>query len=142
MGVRRRLERLAVPNGVSVYDDFAHHPTAIQATLSALRQHVGRQRILAVLEPRSNSMKLGVHRDELARSLAPADDILIFRPHGLSWDLEASVATLSGKCRIMDAIDPILDAAVEWSRTGDHVVIMSNGGFGGIHRRMIEKLRQ
>ncbi|MGH8247297.1 MAG: UDP-N-acetylmuramate:L-alanyl-gamma-D-glutamyl-meso-diaminopimelate ligase [Gammaproteobacteria bacterium] len=141
LGVRRRLERLAVINGVSVYDDFAHHPTAIQATLSALRQHVGRQRILAVLEPRSNSMKLGVHRNELARSLAQADEVIIYRPDGLPWDLNASVASLSGRCRILDAIDPILDAAAKWSRSGDHVVIMSNGGFGGIHHRLIDRLR-
>lgn len=141
-GVSRRLERLAVAGGVTVYDDFAHHPTAIRATVSALRQHVGNGRILAVLEPRSNTMKLGVHRHELVTALAQADQVIIYRPENLSWDLQGSVAGLGSRCRVVDGIDAVVDAAVQWSRPGDHVIIMSNGGFGGIRSLLVQRLGQ
>ena len=140
LGVKRRLEQLGTVKGIRVYDDFAHHPTAIAATLAALRLHVGDARILAVLEPRSNTMKLGAHSDELASSLGHADRVLMFRPGDLSWDLEAAVAALGEKCSIISGIDPIIESAVAWARPGDHVVIMSNGGFGGIHKRMLGAL--
>lgn len=139
-GVQRRLQRLGVPGGVAVYDDFAHHPTAISATVGALRSHVGSARIIAVMEPRSNTMKLGVHAAELARSFDAADLALILRPPGLSWDLDRALAASRTPCAIMDRVEDIVTQLVRDCRAGDHVLIMSNGGFEGIHARLLEAL--
>ncbi|RME34910.1 MAG: UDP-N-acetylmuramate:L-alanyl-gamma-D-glutamyl-meso-diaminopimelate ligase, partial [Gammaproteobacteria bacterium] len=140
-GVRRRLELLGEPAGVRVYDDFAHHPTAIAATLEALRERVGEARIIAVLEPRSNTMRAGVHRETLAGALALADRVLLYRPQGLEWDLEAATATLPARSVHRDTAE-IIERLRRECRRGDHVVILSNGGFEGLHRRLLTALAQ
>lgn len=137
---RRRLQRLGTVGGVTVYDDFAHHPTAIRATLAALRQHVGGERIIVLIEPRSNSMKLGVYKDELGPALADADQVYIYRPAGLRWDLQGGVAMLGVKCSVYDSVGEIIDATLATARPRDHVLIMSNGDFEGIHQRLLERL--
>lgn len=138
--VKRRLEIRAQWNGVTLYDDFAHHPTAILTTLQGLRARVGNARIIAVLEPRSNTMRMGVHVDALANSLAPADQAIIFQSPDLGWDA-ARVASAAQHIRISDSIDAIVERLCRETRPGDHVVFMSNGGFGGIHAKAAEALR-
>ncbi len=140
-GVKRRLEQLAVINGVTVYDDFAHHPTAIMATLAGLRQNVGNKRIIAIMEPRSNTMRQGVHQDTLASSLAKADHSLLFQPEGLAWDLVTSTKSLGEKCQVFNDVDSVIAAAVKLAEADDHIVIMSNGGFEGIHQKLISRLQ-
>lgn len=139
--VKRRLERLANINGVTVYDDFAHHPTAIQATLQALRQHVGDERVIAVLEPRSNTMKMGIHKDELADALGLADESYFYQPGNLHWDLAKSMAGLGNQCHIYEDVETIINAVNAMQKPGDHIVIMSNGGFENIHQRLVERLQ-
>jgi len=138
--VKRRLEQLAVINGVTVYDDFAHHPTAIAATLSGLRLNVGNKRIIAIMEPRSNTMRQGVHKDTLASSLAEANHSLLFQPEGLAWDLATSTKSLGKKCQVFTDIESIITMAVKMAEADDHIVIMSNGGFEGIHQKLISRL--
>lgn len=139
-GVKRRLECLARVAGISIYDDFAHHPTAIRTTLAGLRARVGSGRILAVLEPRSNTMRLGVHKDELAASLAVADRVWLYQPQDLGWDLKAVLEPLAGRSEVHTAVEDIVDAMVATARAGDHILIMSNGGFEGIHQRLLQRL--
>ncbi len=141
-GVKRRLEQYASVNGVTLYDDFAHHPTAIRATLNALRRRVGQQRLVAVLEPRSNTMRLGVHRDTLADSLTTADEVYLFQPPNLDWDLGAATKSLGAHCRIFTDTTALIEAVAAASHAGDHLVIMSNGGFEGLHGRLVEHLQQ
>lgn len=138
--VKRRLEVRGVAAGVTVYDDFAHHPTAIASTLAALRARVGNARIHAVLEPRSNTMRMGVHRDTLGPSLVRADRVYLLKPAELDWNLERATRPLEGRGRAYENIDAILEALASDVRTGDHVLIMSNGGFGNIHQRLLERL--
>jgi len=138
--VKRRLEKIAEINGVSIYDDFAHHPTAIKVTLAALRARVGRARILAVLEPRSNTMKLGVHRDDLAPALGAADEVIILQPPNLGWDLHAATAALNGRQRIYDSVEQIVSDLAGCTKPGDHVLIMSNGDFGGFYKKLLDTL--
>lgn len=140
--VKRRLEVRGTANGVTVYDDFAHHPTAIAATLSALRARVGKARIIAVLEPRSNTMKLGVHRDTLAPSLAGADRVLLYRPADLGWDLGHVVAGLDGRGREYTTVQAIVETVAAEARAGDHVLVMSNGSFENIHPRLLAELQR
>lgn len=142
--VRRRLECLGVIKHVSIYDDFAHHPTAIATTLNALRQHVGpsdKARIISILEPRSNTMRMGVHKDRLAESLSASDLSLIYAPPDLGWDIQSSLVSLGDKCRIFSDIGSIISCVVETARSGDHVLIMSNGGFAGIHGKLMNALQ-
>ena len=141
-GVKRRLEQYASVNGVTLYDDFAHHPTAIHATLNALRRRIGQQRLVAVLEPRSNTMRMGVHRDTLADSLTSADEVYLFQPPDLDWDLSAATETLGSHCRIFTDTTTLIDAMIAASHSGDHIVIMSNGSFEGLHGRLAERLQQ
>jgi UDP-N-acetylmuramate: L-alanyl-gamma-D-glutamyl-meso-diaminopimelate ligase len=140
--VKRRLEVLGRAADVTVYDDFAHHPTAIAATLEALRARVGNARILAVLEPRSNTMRIGVHRDTLGPSLALADRVHLLRPADLTWNIERVMRGLEGRGQTHTSVEAILDALEGELRPGDHVLIMSNGGFGGIHARLLDRLKQ
>ena len=127
-------------DGITVIDDFAHHPTAVRATLAALRASVGTARILAVLEPRSNTMKLGVHRDTLGPALAGADRVFLFRPEGLAWDLQPVMDALDGRGEVHGEVAAVIEAVAAAARAGDHVLIMSNGGFEDIHRRLIRRL--
>jgi len=139
-GVRRRMELKGSARGISVYDDFAHHPTAIRATIDALRARVGAERIVAVLEPRSNTMKLGVLKDELPASLAQADRVFVYSA-GLGWDAGAVFAPLGERVRCVAEIESLAQAIAAEARAGDHVLIMSNGGFGGLHARLLALLR-
>jgi len=140
--VRRRLELRGVAGDVAVYDDFAHHPTAIETTLAGLRNRVGAARILAVLEPRSNTMRLGVHRDTLGPSLAAADLVFLYHPSDLGWDLGAAAASLGERGIVYADIDAIVAAVRAAARPGDHVLVMSNGGFGGIHGKLLTALTE
>ncbi len=137
--VKRRLELRGSARGVSVYDDFAHHPTAITATLQALRERVGNARILAVLEPRSNTMKLGVMKDALAASLADADRVFCYSAK-LGWDPAAALAPLGAKARCDDDLSTLVEAVASEARAGDQVLVMSNGGFGGVHEKLLARL--
>ena len=142
--VKRRMEVRGVVNGVTVYDDFAHHPTAIATTIAGLRHKVGSARILAVLEPRSNTMKLGAMKAQLPASLAGADLVFGYGAtngrDALGWDLAEALKPLGGKARAFDAMEPLVQAILQAARTGDHVLVMSNGGFGGVHQKMIDGL--
>ncbi len=138
-GVKRRMELRGIAGGVAVYDDFAHHPTAIAATIAGLRRKVGAARILAVLEPRSNTMKLGVMKDALAASLAQADVAFCYTAH-LGWDASATLAPLGARARCSADLDALIAAIVREARRGDSVVVMSNGGFGGIQEKLVAQL--
>ena len=138
--VKRRLEQLAQVNNIVVYDDFAHHPTAIQATLRALRQKVKKQRIIAVTEPRSNTMRQGIHKHKLAAALADADIVFLYQAKNLVWDPTELRSELRGKCRIMTDIDEIAQEVTVIAKPGDHILVMSNGGFGDVHQKIIDQL--
>jgi UDP-N-acetylmuramate: L-alanyl-gamma-D-glutamyl-meso-diaminopimelate ligase len=139
---KRRMELKGEVAGISVYDDFAHHPTAIETTLGGLRAKVGKARILAVLEPRSNTMKLGVHKEELAGCFDGADQVFFFQPPNIGWDLGEVTAHMTRPARVFEALDALIGALVAESRPGDHILIMSNGGFGGIHDKLIARLKE
>lgn len=140
--VKRRMELRGKIAGITVYDDFAHHPTAIATTLDGLRAKVGSERILAVLEPRSNTMRMGVHADQLVASLEAADQVLVFAPSELKWDAAAVLGGLNSKARIFDSVDAIIAALRTEAESGDHILIMSNGGFGNIHQRLLDSLKE
>ena len=137
--VKRRMELLGQAAGVAVYDDFAHHPTAIAATLAGLRSKVGKARILAVLEPRSNTMKLGVMKDALAGSLAEADLVYCYSAN-LGWHPASALARLGDRAVCHDDLDALAAAIAAAAKPGDQVLVMSNGGFGGIHRKLLDRL--
>jgi UDP-N-acetylmuramate: L-alanyl-gamma-D-glutamyl-meso-diaminopimelate ligase len=138
--VKRRLEAIASIDGVTVYDDFAHHPTAIRVTLDALRRRVGPARMIVLFEPRSNTMRLGVHRDHLAQAFSEADMTLFYGDPNLGWDVVECTASLGDKRRVYSDINAIVEHLVAVRQPGDHIVIMSNGGFGGIHNKLIHAL--
>jgi UDP-N-acetylmuramate: L-alanyl-gamma-D-glutamyl-meso-diaminopimelate ligase len=140
LGIRRRLERVGDAAGVTVYDDFAHHPTAIEETLSALRSEVGGARIVAVIEPRSNTMKLGVMKARLPGALEQADITFCLGGPSLGWDARAVLDPLGARGRVEASLDGLLDSLLLELRAGDHVLVMSNGGFGGIHRKLLARL--
>ena len=140
-GVHRRLELLAELGGVRVYDDFAHHPTAIRLTLEGLRARAGKGRILAALELRSNSMRRGVHRKTLAAAVAAADRVMWLRPPHLDWDLEC-LRVGDERVSIYDSSTDLLAALADAAAPGDHVVIMSNGGFEGLPGHLLKSLRE
>ena len=140
-GVKRRMETLGQVNGVQVYDDFAHHPTAIATTLAGLRAKVGSARIVVALEPRSNSMRAGAHAAALAPSLADADVVLLLQRPELPWDAERVITALGGRGSAAASVDALLAALRLDVRAGDHVLFMSNGGFENAPRRFLEGLR-
>ncbi|MDR1936491.1 MAG: UDP-N-acetylmuramate:L-alanyl-gamma-D-glutamyl-meso-diaminopimelate ligase, partial [Candidatus Accumulibacter sp.] len=142
-GVQRRMELRGSERGVAVYDDFAHHPTAIATTIAGLRRKIGTSaggRILAVLEPRSNTMKLGVMKARLAGSLAAADRVYCHAAH-LGWDAAEALAPLGEKATVTSDFDALVDGIAREARAGDHILVMSNGGFGGIHEKLLAALR-
>lgn len=143
-GAKRRMEVLGIAGGVTVYDDFAHHPTAIATTLAGLRARFGAARILAILEPRSNTMKLGVMKAALPQSLAVADLVFGYGAtqgsDALGWDLAEALAPLGRSAVAFSDIDALVKAVVAAARPGDHVVVMSNGGFGGVHQKLLASL--
>lgn len=139
-GVRRRMEILGKVRGVSVYDDFAHHPTAIQTTLAGLKQTLAPgQRILAVIEPRSNTMKQGVWATALAPSLAQADWVFCYSAQ-LGWDVKDALSSLGERALTFDRIEDLIEGVVVRAQSGDQVLVMSNGGFGGLHARLLKRL--
>src|SRR6266404_698585 len=140
-GVKRRMEIRGVVDGVTVYDDFAHHPTAITTTLSGLRARVGGARIVAVLEARSNTMKLGVHREQMAPALALADRAWLLNPPDIGWDLPSAVAALGARASLAASVAELVKGLADDSRPGDHILVMSNGGFGGLHDKLLAALR-
>lgn len=139
--VRRRMEVVAEVGGVRVYDDFAHHPTAIATTLAGLRAKVGSARILVALEPRSNSMRLGAHADGLAPSLADADAVVFLHRPELVWDAQKVTAALAGHGSAVPTVNALIAALKAQVQSGDHVVFMSNGGFESAPRRFAELLK-
>jgi UDP-N-acetylmuramate: L-alanyl-gamma-D-glutamyl-meso-diaminopimelate ligase len=142
-GVKRRMEIRGVVGDVTLYDDFAHHPTAIETTLRGLKDAVAgvRARIIAVLEPRSNTMKLGVHREQLAPALALADRAWFLNSPDLGWDLPSAVAALGERASFAADVDSLVRGLAAESRPGDHILVMSNGGFGGLHDKLLGALR-
>lgn len=140
---KRRMELRGEVAGIRVYDDFAHHPTAITTTLGGLRANVGNSRIIAVLEPRSNTMKLGVHRHQLAESLTAADQVMLLQPPEIKWSLADTVAgPLAGKAAVYEDVEALAAAVVAASQPGDSLLIMSNGSFGGLHDKVLRGLEQ
>ena len=143
-GVKRRMELvIETDDNIRVYDDFAHHPTAIATTLNGLRAKVGKNsRVRAVIEPRSNTMKMGIHKGQLAASTAMASEVLWFEPEGLGWSLEDELATSPVPAQSLANIDELVNHLVKTRQPGEHIVIMSNGGFGGLHKKLAEALSE
>jgi UDP-N-acetylmuramate: L-alanyl-gamma-D-glutamyl-meso-diaminopimelate ligase len=139
INVKRRMEVIARINGVTLYDDFAHHPTAIETTLDGLRKQVGQERIIAIVEPRSNTMRLGVHTETLAKSLGNADLAIIYQPQNLDWDL-SKLFNYASNIEICKSLDDIIAKLKVEASAGGHFVLMSNGSFGGIYQRLQEEL--
>jgi UDP-N-acetylmuramate: L-alanyl-gamma-D-glutamyl-meso-diaminopimelate ligase len=146
--VKRRMEIIGRVNGITIYDDFAHHPTAITTTVDGLRRRIGNNqnsRILAVLEPRSNTMKLGVMKNQLPESLKDADLVFGYGASSgkdaLGWDLKESLAPLGEKAQAFDDLEKLMAAVKKEAKSGDMILVMSNGGFGGVHRKLLEMLK-
>lgn len=139
--VKRRMECKGQINGVTLYDDFAHHPTAIATTLKGLRDKVGNSRIIAILEPRSNTMKMGVHQHTLAKSWQQADEVLLFEPPGMDWSLADAAKTSATPARCYHDVEHIVQRVKDEHQPGDHILVMSNGGFEGIHQRLLDILQ-
>ncbi|MEY3719044.1 MAG: UDP-N-acetylmuramate:L-alanyl-gamma-D-glutamyl-meso-diaminopimelate ligase [Pseudomonadota bacterium] len=142
--VKRRLELIGEKNRISVYDDFAHHPTAIATTIDGLRKQIGQARILAVLEPRSNTMKLGVMKSQLPDSLNQADLVFAYGAvsgkDALGWDLQEAIAPLGSKAKSFHDLGRLVEAVCSEAKPHDHVLVMSNGGFGGVHQKILARL--
>ena len=141
-GVKRRMEHLGEVAGVNVYDDFAHHPTAIATTLEGLRNNVGDAKVFAIIEPRSNTMRMGSHRDKLAAACIDASEVFWFQPESADWNLQDVVKDSPVPAQVFRSVEDIISTLCGVAGTGDHVVIMSNGGFEGIHQRLLEALPQ
>jgi len=140
-GIKRRMELRGEVNGIRVYDDFAHHPTAIETTLKGLRRNVGEQKIIAILEPRSNTMRLGTHKESLAKSLEIADQVILFQPKGLDWDMHSVLDKLGDKASLFDDIEALVASVTQDRQAGDQLLVMSNGGFGNIHEKLLSALQ-
>ncbi len=137
--VKRRMETKGIVNNITVYDDFAHHPTAIETTIAGLRAKVGAARILAVLEPRSNTMKLGVMKNALPASLKQADLVFCYGAN-LGWDAEEALKPIANKAKTFDDLTMLVQAICNATQSGDHILVMSNGGFGGVHQKILDTL--
>ena len=146
-GIKRRMELIGDVNDILVFDDFAHHPTAIKTTLDGAKKKLAGRRIWAIIEPRSNTMKMGIHQDSLAESAALADHTLWYEPTGLEWGLkevieQANAASNSlGHQQVISSVDAIIEHINNHAQAGDAIVVMSNGGFEGIHQRLLTALR-
>lgn len=139
-GVKRRMELRGEVSGVKVYDDFAHHPTAVRLTLQALRNQVGQARILVVLEPRSNTMRMGGHHATLASSLTGADQVFLYQPEGAQWSMETVVEAVGSHAGLYHNLEHLIRQLVAEAGPGDHILVMSNGGFGNIHQKLLDQL--
>jgi UDP-N-acetylmuramate: L-alanyl-gamma-D-glutamyl-meso-diaminopimelate ligase len=142
INVKRRMEVRGVINNVTVYDDFAHHPTAIDTTLEGLRKRCGNEKIIAILEPRSNTMKMGVHKDTLLNSLRLADSVFIYQPEDAAWNVSALKSSHTQNFSIYTNIDCLVEKVLALSQPGDNILVMSNGGFAGIHDKLLKGLEQ
>ena len=140
-GVKRRMELLGTIRGIEVYDDFAHHPTAIETTLDGARQRLGNRRLWAVIEPRSNTMRMGSHKEGLADAARLADEVIWYQPEGLDWDLQPVIEAAVNSAQVSYSLDEIIQRIRSEAAEGDAVVIMSNGGFGGLHQKLISALQ-
>ncbi|WP_445116964.1 UDP-N-acetylmuramate:L-alanyl-gamma-D-glutamyl-meso-diaminopimelate ligase [Acinetobacter sp. WZC-1] len=140
-GVKRRMELLDTVHGIEIYDDFAHHPTAIETTLDGARKRLGERKLWAVIEPRSNTMRMGSHKEGLAHSARLADEVIWYQPEGLDWDLQPVIDTAANHAVIAHSLDEIIQTVVSQAGEGDAVVIMSNGGFGGLHQKLLTALK-
>jgi UDP-N-acetylmuramate: L-alanyl-gamma-D-glutamyl-meso-diaminopimelate ligase len=140
-GVARRMENKGEIGGITVYDDFAHHPTAIHATLTGLRKRVGDLRILAVIEPRTNTMKQGTMRAALPGSLALADVVFVYA-NNLGWDVAKALESIGTKTGVFEDLEAMINAIVVMSKSGDQILVMSNGGFGGVHGKILARLAE
>ncbi|PRO73519.1 UDP-N-acetylmuramate:L-alanyl-gamma-D-glutamyl-meso-diaminopimelate ligase [Alteromonas alba] len=140
VNVKRRMEVRGCVKDITVYDDFAHHPTAIKTTLDGLRKKVGDARIIGVLEPRSNTMKMGIHKDVLVDSWQEADEVLLFEPDNLGWSMAQLAKHSRTPTQVFRSVDAIIHQLATMLQPGDHVLIMSNGGFGGIHNKLLDVL--
>ena len=138
--VKRRMETKGVVNNITVYDDFAHHPTAIETTVAGLRAKVGNARILVVLEPRSNTMKLGVMKDALPASLKDADLVFCYGAN-LGWDAAEALKLIKNKAQTFESLENLVTAIAKSAKSGDHILVMSNGGFGGVHQKILDVLK-
>lgn len=138
-GIKRRMELIGDINGIEVYDDFAHHPTAITTTLDGAKKKLSGKRIWAIIEPRSNTMKMGIHRDNLAPSASLADEVIWYEPENLAWGLKEVIGDTPNQ-QVLTSTQAIIDLIVEQAQPNDAIVIMSNGGFEGIHKRLVETL--
>jgi len=141
-GIKRRMELYGEVAGIRVYDDFAHHPTAVKTTVNGLKSNIGDRKLIAILEPRSNTMKMGIHKDSLADSLQAADQVVLFEQANMGWSLTALVEQLGDKASVQNEINAIVDLVCQQAQPGDEILIMSNGGFGGIHQRILTALGQ
>jgi UDP-N-acetylmuramate: L-alanyl-gamma-D-glutamyl-meso-diaminopimelate ligase len=139
--VRRRLECIGHAGGVSIHDDFAHHPTAIATTLAGLRARIGHARLLAVMEPRSNSMRQGAHAKALPGAFAAADRVHVLARPELGWDAAATLAPIGPRLTIAGSVPELLAGIQDVVESGDHIVFMSNGGFEGASRRLLQLLQ-
>ena len=139
-GVKRRLEKRGVFNGVTLYDDFAHHPTAIKATIRALRSQKAERRIVVVMEPRSNSMKMGVHQDSLLKAFDEADRVFVLASENLKWSPASVLRPVGEKLSVAWNVEDMLGELLEELQRGDHVIMMSNGSFQGLPRRLQQAL--
>lgn len=142
VGVKRRMEVKGTVRGITVIDDFAHHPTAIFETIAALRSRMAQGKIIAVLEPRSNTMKMGTMKDRLPESLQGADQVVCYANPNLGWDVQAALAPLGEKLHVLHTIDETAQVAASLACNGDAILVMSNGGFGGIHGKLLDLLRK
>ena len=142
VNVKRRMELRGVVNGISVFDDFAHHPTAVQMTLNGLRNKVGKDKIIAVLEPRSNTMRMGVHQESLAASFSDADEVILFHPAGLEWNFDELSQKLGEKLAVFDSVSSIIEVVSNNAQPGNQVLIMSNGSFENIHENLLNVLER
>jgi len=140
-GVKRRLEVRGVVRGITVYDDFAHHPTAIATTLDGVRRRAAQGRVFAVLEPRSNTMKLGTHKAALAKSLAAADRVFVYQSPEVKWDVAGAMQPLGALATVQADLPRLIAMLAAETRPGDHLVLMSNGSFGGLHEKLLQGLR-
>jgi UDP-N-acetylmuramate: L-alanyl-gamma-D-glutamyl-meso-diaminopimelate ligase len=139
-GVKRRMECLADIHSIRVYDDFAHHPTAIKTTLAGLRAKVGDEKIIALIEPRSNTMRMGVHKEALNQACIDADDVLWYQPPGVDWNMEEIVNKSPVPAKLVRDLDELIHCALSLAEANTHIVIMSNGGFGGVHQKLVDQL--
>ena len=138
--IKRRMEIKGKVNNITVYDDFAHHPTAIKTTLAGLRAKVGNARIIAVLEPRSNTMKLGIHKEAIVNALNEADHVYCFESADINWSMQEMFDEQGKAVDISNDIDVLCSKLVNEAKASDHILIMSNGGFDGIHQKLLDKL--